>query len=86
MLATWGLLVFLTVLLIAMNHAIFLYNKGYRAGLVYIGFLVYFILSGALESTFGNHFRAYTVILMLMVTGIFAFRSEYDRIAALTEE
>lgn len=74
-----GVTVILLVLFVAMNHAIRLYHKGFRASLVYIGFLVYFVLSGALESTFGNHFKAYTLLFIMMTTALYTFRSEYSR-------
>ncbi len=77
-----GALLIMYVLLAAMNNAIFLYNKGYRAGLIYIAFLVYYVLSGALESTFGNHFRAYTLLFLLLTVYIFTFRSAYDKMVA----
>ena len=74
-----GVFLIMYSLLAAMNNAIFLFMKGYRAGIIFIAFLVYYVLSGALESTFGNHFRAYAVIFLLIMAYIFAFRSEYDR-------
>lgn len=69
----------LLVLFVGMNHAIKLYHRGFRVSLIYIGFLVYFVLSGALESTFGNHFKAYTLVFMMMTTALYTFRSEYNR-------
>ncbi|MEL7532645.1 MAG: O-antigen ligase family protein [Bacteroidota bacterium] len=77
-----GVSIILLVLFVGMNHAIKLYHRGFRVSLVYIGFLVYFVLSGALESTFGNHFKAYTLLFVMMTTALYTFRSEYSRMLA----
>lgn len=78
----FGVFIMLAAILAAMNNAIYLYNRGFKAALIYIAFLVYFMLSGALESVFGNHFRSYSMVLIVVCTYIFAFRSEYDRMLA----
>lgn len=77
-----GAFLFLGSLLLCLNNAIFLYSKGYKAGLVYIGFILYFVLSGTLESTFGHHNRAYTQTLMVILMTIIFFKNEYVRLAS----
>ncbi|MEZ4830201.1 MAG: O-antigen ligase family protein [Bacteroidia bacterium] len=77
-----GTFFFLGALFLCLNNAIFLYNKGYKAGLVYIGFIVYFVLSGTLESTFGNHNRPYTQTLMTVLMAIVFFKNEYTRLSS----
>ncbi|MEZ4775554.1 MAG: hypothetical protein R3D00_20380 [Bacteroidia bacterium] len=77
-----GTFFFLGALFLCLNNAIFLYNKGYKAGLVYIGFILYFVLSGTLESTFGNHNRPYNQTLMTIMMAIVFFKNEYTRLSS----
>ena len=80
-----GTIIFLAALLMALNNGIFLYNKGFNQSLFYIGFILYYVLSGTLESNFGNHNRAYNEILMIIVMGIIAFKNEYIRLSRMYE-
>ena len=80
-----GTALFLFALLMALNNSIFLYNKGFNQALFFIGFILYYVLSGTLESNFGNHNRAYNEIMMIVVMGAIAFKNEYIRLSRLYE-
>ena len=78
----FGIFFFLATLFYTMNNAIFLQKRGFKTGLIYIGFILYFALSGTLESTFGNHNRAYNIVWMLTLMTIITFKNEYVKLAS----
>ncbi|MEM6807206.1 MAG: O-antigen ligase family protein, partial [Bacteroidota bacterium] len=80
-----GMFIFLGALLLAMNNGLFLYKRGYRIGLVYVALILYYVLSGILESNFGNHNRSYNEVLMMTVIAVIALKNEYIRLQKMYE-
>ncbi len=75
-----GVLMFMISSLAVMNGAIFLYQRGYYAALVFVGISLYYVLSGILESNFGNHNRSYNEVMMMSFIILLTFRNEFERL------
>ncbi len=75
-----GLFFFMLSSLFVMNGAIKLYNRGYPAALVFVAMALYYVLSGIMESNFGNHNRAYNEVMMMSFMTMLAFRNEFERL------
>ncbi len=75
-----GVLVFMISSLAVMNGAIYLYKRGFKVALVFVGMSLYYVLSGALESNFGNHNRSYNEVMMMSFMIMLAFKNEFLRL------
>ena len=80
-----GIIIFLGSLLLAMNNGLFLYKRGYKVGLVFVSLILYYVLSGILESNFGNHNRSYNEVMMITVMAVIALKNEYIRLQHIYE-
>lgn len=80
-----GVLFFMLSSLAVMNGAIYLYNRGYKAALVFVGLSLYYVLSGALESNFGNHNRGYNEVMMMSFVIMLSFKNEFERLQLIYE-
>lgn len=80
-----GIIIFLGSLYLAMNNGLFLFKKGYKVGLVYVSLILYYVLSGTLESNFGNHNRSYNEVMMMTVIAVIALKNEYIRLQKIYE-
>lgn len=80
-----GVLFFILSSLAVMNSAIYLYKRGYKAALVFVGLSLYYVLSGALESNFGNHNRGYNEVMMMAFVIMLSFRNEFERLQRIYE-
>lgn len=80
-----GVLFFMLCSLAVMNGAIFLYKRGYKVALVFVAMSLYYVLSGILESNFGNHNRAYNEVMMMSFIILLTFRNEFERLQRIYE-
>ena len=79
-----GLLIFLLILYLGIRDGLWLKQRGIPAGLVFVGFILYYALSGITESTSGRYNEMYHLILIFMLISTALIRNYY-KIFAFSE-
>ena len=72
-----GVVVYIALLYSLIKSAIYLYLKEKSYGIVFLGFIFYYIFSGVFESTYGSYNQAYTIIFFNISILIFLIKSEF---------
>lgn len=72
-----GIIFFVWLLYISASSAIYLYNKGIKAAIIFIAFSLYYPLSGMFESIFGIYNHPYTTIVITYTLCPILFKSAY---------
>jgi hypothetical protein len=75
-----GSAAFLLVLFFTIDRAIKMYTGGQKIGLVYLGFFVYFVISGTTESNFGYYNRTYFLVFMIITMSLMVVYNEFQRL------
>ncbi len=73
-----GSLLFILSLLYAINCLIYLYKKGFKPSLALLAYLIYFVLSGTSESTYGLYNAIYFYITLSVMIASFVLRGEWS--------
>ncbi|MCB0842176.1 MAG: O-antigen ligase family protein [Bacteroidetes bacterium] len=77
-----GTALLLYVLLLCFDNAVYLFNRGYVGGLIYISFIIFTAFASIFESAVGMYNLPYMFTLIIVLLGTIVYRNEFDRIAA----
>jgi hypothetical protein len=73
-----GTILFVFSLFLATQNAVFLLDRGFKPAKLLIGYFVYYVLSGATESTFGLYNKTYFLITLMLIMVSMVVRSHLE--------